>query len=82
MGEVLVDALRGKGGFFINPPVMQIAARSSIEPNRFLLRLSELVETSRRAQPDLDRVGLKVAGHFCNCIPPGSARCPEWRSMG
>jgi len=32
-----------------------------IEPDRFLLRPPKLVEAARRAQPDLDGVGLEIA---------------------
>jgi hypothetical protein len=37
-----------------------LPARPGVEPDRLFLRLAELVEATRSAHADLDRVGLKV----------------------
>jgi hypothetical protein len=58
-----------QGGFFVNPPVSQIASRADIESNRFLLRLPQLVEPAGRAQTDFYCIGEMRDEHRPSRIP-------------
>ncbi len=49
MGEVLVDALRGRRGFVVNP---RRNGGAAVESYAFLLRLAQLVEPASSAQAD------------------------------
>src|SRR6516165_7811884 len=61
MGEVLVNALRGERGFFVNPRSLDPASpRSHAQPDCIFLCLPELIEPPRGAHANLDRVGFEI----------------------
>ena len=67
MREVLVDALGGERGAFVSVGYWQTRRDCSChlhpcrEPDRFLLRLPQLVQPARRAHTDFNGVGFKIA---------------------
>ncbi len=64
LGQILVDALHGQRRPLvwrgIQHPARELPARATIQADRFLLRLAELIDAARSAHPYLDRVSFKI----------------------